>query len=190
MEHEKEIERLAELLWRTFKLRVSLLLFAIVVLVIARSALADGDLRAQDVDIKFCQQLLGDTGLKPELTCAAKSARTFDEGSRWADQILAPALSADPSNTKLRDLYQKKQAEIEAYDWNRAAAYRIQIQLSSEFPSSAVSLNVLSVARFGLFCALILLFLVALWGYQQSSYRAAIVKLVGRAGGARRSTCA
>jgi hypothetical protein len=39
MEHEKEIGRPAELLWRTFKLRVSLLLFAIVVLVIARSAL-------------------------------------------------------------------------------------------------------------------------------------------------------
>lgn len=179
MEHEKEIERLAELLWRTFKLRVSLLLFAIVVLVIARSALADGDLRAQDVDIKFCQQLLGDTALKPELTCTAKSARTFDEGSRWANQILAPALSGDPSDTKLRDLYQKKQAAIEAYDGKRAAAYQIQIQLSSEFPSSTVTLNVLSVARFGLFCALILLFLVALWGYQQSSYRAAILELVG-----------
>ena len=179
MGREKDIERLAELLWRTFKLRASFLVFAIIVLFIARSALVDGDLRATDVDIKFCQELLGDDRiLKPGLLCTARSARNYDEGTRWSNEMLSPAFWGELANDKMREMYKKKQEDIDAYDRRRAAAYQIQIQLPSEFPSSSISLNVLSVARVGLFFALILLFLVALWGYQQTSYRTTIRRLV------------
>jgi hypothetical protein len=190
MEHRGDIERLSELLWRTFKFRASLLVFAIVVLIVAHSALADGDLHARDEDIKFCQQLIegsnnlsGRPVLSADVFCTPQGARNYNEAQRWAVGLLSPSSLGDAENGKLRELYKKGQDEMTAYDARRAAAYSIQIQLPAEFPSTNVKVNVLTVARFGLFFALVVFFLVVLWGFQQDAYRRRIEALSDGEGG-------
>ncbi len=55
--NESEI-RLAELIWRTVKLRVSLLALTIVVLVVVWSSLSNGNQEAQKIDRAFCGYLV------------------------------------------------------------------------------------------------------------------------------------
>jgi hypothetical protein len=55
--NESEI-RLAELIWRTVKLRLSLLVLAIVVLLVVWSSLLNGNQEAQKIDTKFCEYLV------------------------------------------------------------------------------------------------------------------------------------
>jgi hypothetical protein len=55
--NESEI-RLAELIWRTVKLRVSLLVLTIVVLLVVWSSLSNGNQEAQKIDTTFCEYLV------------------------------------------------------------------------------------------------------------------------------------
>ena len=59
--------RISELLWRTIKLRASLLALATVVSLIVWSAVLSGDQRANLVDAEYCQKLvaLGDSSIAP-----------------------------------------------------------------------------------------------------------------------------
>jgi hypothetical protein len=55
--NESEV-RLAELIWRTVKLRVSLLILTIVVLIVVWSSLSNGNQEAQKIDTTFCRYLV------------------------------------------------------------------------------------------------------------------------------------
>jgi hypothetical protein len=50
--------RLAELIWRTIKLRASLLVLALVVLLIVWSSLVNGNQEAHKIDVAFCGDLV------------------------------------------------------------------------------------------------------------------------------------
>ena len=47
--------RLAELIWRTVKLRVTILMVSLVALLVLWSALLTADQSAQQIDIRFCR---------------------------------------------------------------------------------------------------------------------------------------
>src|ERR1700674_4594282 len=112
MVNQPEYEtRLAELIWRTVKLRVSLLIFSILGLLLVWSALINGNQEAQKVDDKFCaylvnrnnsiQKLLAanykrTTGKdtlqpiihNPEDICSGTVSRVHVEATRYTDEIM------------------------------------------------------------------------------------------------------
>src|ERR1700741_1929749 len=88
-------ERLAELIWRTVKLRVSLLVLTNLVLLVVWSSMANGKKQAQAVDLDFCQQLTAqENKVNPSrhasaaALCAPHAARSFVESSRWLNDRL------------------------------------------------------------------------------------------------------
>jgi hypothetical protein len=80
---------LAELIWRTVKLRVSLLVLTNLVLPVVWSSMSDGKKQAAAVDVDFCKQLVAEQNKEtPEIGlsdidwCAASGARNYVEGIR------------------------------------------------------------------------------------------------------------
>jgi hypothetical protein len=92
MSHEAA-DRLGELIWRTIKIRISLLALGIIVLLVVWSSLLTGDQQALELDRTFCHQLSDDakrdlpTGTPFwELACDTDSARVSTESSRYFAQ--------------------------------------------------------------------------------------------------------
>jgi len=178
-------DRLAELIWRTVKLRVSLLALAIIALLVVRSALLNGDQQALDVDTKFCQQLVdeGNETVRPpyaprsaEPWCTPAGVRSYIEGDRAANEMFSPALwgGVEPNDVfqKFSRRYKDKLKEFAEYDAKRRAAYRMQLQVSSEYSGSNIILDAISVAEVVPFCVLVVLAVVLLLGIQQTRYKA------------------
>ncbi len=181
-------ERLAELTWRTVKLRVSLLVLTILILLIVWSALINGDKQAQQVDIDFCKQSIAESNKQqPSFTLSAdtwcstsRGARNYLEGGRAASKLLLIA-SQDLAETnkdaadKLLKQYTEKQSELAEYDAKRRAAYPLQMQLSSEYSGSNIVLNGRLVAEILPFGVMLVVSLVVLLGFQQASYKRQLV---------------
>ena len=198
MESSNESEiRLAELIWRTVKLRVTLLIFAIVALLIVWSSLSNGNEEAQKIDTQFCGYLVdqhnalqkklseevnkafesqpGFTKSQPllltsEEQCHQLHSRTWIEIIRSTDEELNPEpLTVSPELEK--DFTERSQA-FSDYDARRRAAYRLQIQLGSESEYfSTIIVNALTVASIMPFCVFVVLTIVMLLGFQQSAYQ-------------------
>ena len=183
-------ERLAELIWRTIKLRVSLLVLTILVLLIVWSALASGNKQAQLIDIDFCKQLIAETNqelpvisLSAETWCDASNAHKYVEGGRTANEMLLMASQATSESNKtvadkLLKQYVAKKFEFAEYDEKRRAAYPLQIQVSSEISGSNIILNGQFVAMLLPFCVLLVLSVIILLGFQQASYKQRLVSLL------------
>jgi hypothetical protein len=200
--------RLAELIWRTVKLRVSLLALTIVALLVVWSSLLNGNQEAQKIDTKFCEYLvesqnnvqkqLTDTFNKslestPNITksqpilwsvedqCHAIPSRTWIEITRNTDETmpleipLSPLIQ--PLDFMVKAAEEKRKAFVD-YDYQRHAAYRLQIQLSSEYSGSSIIVNALTVARILPFCVFLVLAVVIVLGFQQSAYRGQLRALV------------
>jgi hypothetical protein len=188
-DHSAE-ERLAELIWRTVKLRVSLLVITTVILLIVWSALINGDKQAQQVDIQFCKQLVAESNMIPfapmpdDVWCGdAHTARNYVEGGRVASGIIlmgsrAVADTDKVASDKLLKQYVAKKTELAEYDTKRRAAYPLQMQLSSEYSGSNIVLNGRFVAEFLPFCVMIVLALVLILGFQQQCYKQQLVSLL------------
>lgn len=192
--HEVEI-RLAELIWRTFKLRASLLILSILVMLITWSALITGDRKAATVDDMFCGHLVdennqiqngltaaenkylkskGTPTVQPIIfsaqdTCVAPISRTWIESTRYNDKTLGQ-LPGLPDEVK--NIYSARPKEFQDYDADRRAAYRLEIQLSSTYSASSVEANSLSVAEAVPFCVFIALAAYFVLGFQQANYQA------------------
>jgi hypothetical protein len=197
MENKNESEiRLAELIWRTVKLRVSLLTLVIVVLLVVWSSLLNGNQEAQKIDVKFCgylvdnhntlqQRLTAEVNktLKPvqaklppvtfsaEDTCGSGSSRTWIEITRQTDEELPPEHLLDFSPDYIKQSEDEKTKAFADYDIQRHTAYRLQIQLSSEYSGSTIIVNALTVAKGIPFCTFLILAVVLILGFQQSAYR-------------------
>ena len=199
--HESEI-RLAEVIWRTIKLRASLLILSIVVLLASWSSLLNGNQEAQKIDTKFCEYLIDQHNViqrrlteevnkslktKPKIPkavpvvfssvdfCQTTPSRTWIEVTRNIDEttpdIFATSPPSPPELSFLAEFAASKKKAFEDYDKQRYAAYRIQIQLSSEYSGSTITLNALSVAKVVPFCILGVLAMVVALGFQQASYK-------------------
>ena len=205
--NESEI-RLAELIWRTVKLRVSLLAFAIVVLLVVWSSLLNGNQEAQKIDTKFCEYLVDNHNAvqkrltdevnkslesrpdipksqpllwSPEDQCHIGSSRNWIEITRNTDETLPLETSLNPATPPLDFIVKAANEEWKAfanYDIQRRAAYRLQIQLSSEYSGSTIVVNALTVAKVVPFCVFLVLAVVLILGFQQSAYRRQLRALV------------
>src|SRR5580704_922583 len=87
--------RLAELTWRTVKLRVSLLVLTNLILLVVWSSMANGKKQAGAVDAEFCKRLVAEQNnatpaidLLDAAWCTKDGARNFVEGARLANGIL------------------------------------------------------------------------------------------------------
>jgi hypothetical protein len=182
-------ERLAELIWRTIKLRVSLLVVTALVLLVVWSALSSGDARAQQVDIEFCRKLAAESTVLPfaptsaDTLCVARTARNDVEAARITnerrriDWLGMVGTDQNAAARLLRD-YAGKKAEFDAYDESRRASYPLQMQLSSGYSVATATLNGQVVAKILPFCVMGVLSLVILLGFQQAAYRRQLVKLL------------
>jgi hypothetical protein len=183
-------DRLAELIWRTLKIRIFLLVLAIGIQLVVWSALTSGDQKAQEVDIRFCQQLLDDQEKRfptitqnPDVWCTPESARSYVEATRAASPIvLAAVQSAGQKETdeakSLRKTYSDSVSEFAEYDRNRRQAFPLQLQFSSEYTGGNAILNGQQMAEFLPFGALILLSVIITLGCQQAFYKQELAILV------------
>jgi hypothetical protein len=194
---ESEI-RLAELIWRTVKLRLSLLVLAIVVLLVVWSSLLNGNQDAQRIDINFCESLVDNHNvvqkklaeavdkslesrpdvprsqplfLSAEDLCHTGSSRSWIEITRNSDEMIPLEAPLTPSLDFITEAANAQKKSFADYDNRRHDAYRLQIQLSSEFSGSTIVVNALSVAKVVPFCVFIIVAIVSILGFQQSAYR-------------------
>jgi hypothetical protein len=205
--NESEI-RLAELIWRTVKLRVSLLGLTIVVLLVVWSSLLNGNQEAQKIDAKFCEYLVDNHNavqrklaeevdkslesrpdipksqpllLSSEDQCHIGSSRNWIEITRNTDEEIPLEIPLSPSIPPpvfiVKGANEKWKA-FSDYDIQRHAAYRLQIQLSSEYSASTIIINALTVAKVVPFCVFLVLAVVLILGFQQSAYRRQLRVLV------------
>jgi len=184
-------DRLAELVWRTIKLRISLLVVACVVLLIVWSALSIGDHRAQEIDAELCRQLVDESNepvrpplapvLSADIFCAPNGARSYIEAGRASNEMFSPAYWSRVGQSGVSVLsqrYKDKLKQFAEYDAKRRTAYRLDIQLSSQYSSGNIVVNALSVAEVVPFCILVLLAIVLLLGFQQASYKSQLQTLL------------
>jgi hypothetical protein len=202
--NESEI-RLAELIWRTAKLRVALLIFAIVVLLIVWSSLLNGNQEAQKIDSKFCEYLVDSHNsvqkrlvkeankssesrpdmpklepllLSSEDQCHIGTARNWIEITKDTDEQLPFQTSINPSLDFMAKAEDEKRRAFADYYMQRHEAYRLQIQLSAEYSGSTIIVNALTVAKVIPFCVFLLLTIVLILGFQQTAYRRQLRALV------------
>ena len=177
--------RLAELIWRTVKLRVSLLVLTNLVLLVVWSSMANGKKQAAAVDVEFCKQLVAEQNettpaVKMSDTdwCTASGARSFVEGTRATNGLLLKgweSLYQDEATRegadKILKMYSKKNQILNEYDTKRRDAFPLQVQLSPEYSGSSIVLNGQFAATLLPFCALIIFSIVLVLGFQQISYK-------------------
>jgi hypothetical protein len=166
--------RLAELIWRTVKLRVSLLALFIASLLVVWLAVASGNPAAQKIDSDFCRQLFIETGtpqgdmLNEERVCASNSALAYIETRRRFDKLIPPETYDDETSTKQLDALKARQSRFTDYDARRREAYRIQLSLP--YTASTVPVNALLLADASPFCVLLVVAIVLALGLQQRCY--------------------
>lgn len=188
-----EEERISELLWRTIKLRVSLLFVAVVVLLIVWSGILSGDERAKPVDLEYCRKLvtMTDSELvrmdvkRPvheadiSVTCSEAAARSWIELQRRFN-----AFYLSGSSGTARQSYLDRAAVLSEYDSKRSASYKFQIQLSSEISSGELYVNALTIAEVVPFVILGLAAMSVVLGFQQRAYRGRLAQLARQEKGA------
>jgi hypothetical protein len=188
-------ERLAELIWRTVKLRVSLLILTNLVLLVTWSSVDNGKKQAQAVDLDFCKQLVAQSNkwlpsgnVDPAIWCRPEGARNYVEAARMSNGILLSgwqALSNDTSDAidkerldKLFKQYSENKQILDEYDVKRREAFPLQVQLASEYSGGNIVLNGRFVAKVLPFCALVIFSIVVVLGYQQTCYKRQLTNLL------------
>ena len=185
--------RLSELIWRAIKLRVSILLLCIVVLLITWSSLEVGNRKALEIDNSFClkvsegvQQIdlatwklqqspppRSDAPANVILGSADYCSRIGD--LRYWIQYQQLALESslwDPKTPEaIRKLQQSVLDGLADYDIRRKEAFRLDVRLSSGYSESSIEANALSVAEVIPFIAVGLLVLYFMIGFQEAGLR-------------------
>jgi hypothetical protein len=176
---DQSLERLAELIWRTVKLRVALLVAGAVLLLITWSGLSNGNADANKLDIEYCTHVEQETSdalekLAPSwkdrssFYCSPANARLTIESGRAFSTILP--LEGEP--------FERQKSELADYDRKRRAAYKLEIGLSSQGAESKIIVNALSVAQVVPFIVVVILAIVMILGFQQQAYRVRLRSLL------------
>ena len=181
--------RLSELIWRSIKLRISILLLCIICLLTTWSSLEVGNRKAQEVDRSYCLKIADKTNQlflleNPFLQQAPSSGRPANTVSDAGDFYCASgdlhywmlyqqaALKNSLSNTKepedQKNLEMAILKVLSDYDARRNEAFRIDLKLASEFSENDIEVNALSVAAVVPFLVIGLLVLYLMLGYQEA----------------------
>ena len=183
--------RLADLIWRTVKLRILILTLSIIALLVVWSALLTGNQQASKIDIDFCRVVTGQENqikdqiwaeynaahlsakpisspaYDPDGMCTALSSRKWIETLRSMSAGFIPIDHSQNLSKLIRNL----EGNFPKYDAGRLAAYGMKINLSSEFSGSTVEGNTLAIAEILPFCIILALVVVLILGFQEREYR-------------------
>jgi hypothetical protein len=166
--------RLSELIWRTIKLRVSILLLFLLGLLLLLAAMEKGGPAVQQLDTNFCRQILIETrtseapGLNPDTTCTPRSARNFIESSMVFYRAVSGSLESGKATAKGLDVFSNIVAEYSDYAARRKAVFSMSI--APPYAGNPISVNALSIADVLPFCVLAVFALLLALGSQQKCY--------------------
>jgi hypothetical protein len=179
--------RLAELIWRTIKIRLLLFLLTIVAILLIWTTLEAGRKQSVLLQKEFAQQEIsllkkfeagGNATLKSipdELTStqtlekqAAVTPRIFIETERRIISMLLPTLGLDEQSVKAHQFLEERQQALDDYDRRQIEAFRIEVSLP--YLRSSVTVTALSLSNGWPFFVIGMLLVVITLGYQQKNY--------------------
>ena len=129
-------ERISELVWRTIKLRVTLLIVSLVGILITWSALSGGDEHARQIEQKYCRQIVASenasfpqpqikvgpvnsASIDPDVWCTQSGARNYIESFRATNEMLSAGFLGSISTESLEKLYREHIKLLGEYDAER-----------------------------------------------------------------------
>jgi len=171
---QAEQQRFCQLIRHTVRAKISILVLLLVVLFVIWSALSSGEQRAQEVDVKFCLQVIQDPyyyrGGLGEESCKAYDAKVTIETARHShDNDPPPPTTATPEQLRKQvDDFLDHFKQFKDYDWNRRQAYGIRLSLP--YIQGPVPLNAALMSLLWPFCALLALAAVVALKFKQTCY--------------------
>jgi len=195
--------RLAELIWRSIKLRVTILLICIFALLITWSSLEVGNRKAQDVDKAFCFKTADDVQQiyvearklqQPPIRATSTSEAHLSPAdycalvldTRYWIQYQQLDLSSSLADPKTPEVIRKLQERVwnifADYDIKRDEAFRLDLKLSSGYSENSIEANALSVAACIPFVVSGLLILYFMLGHQEAAWRSELLLQLKRLG--------
>jgi hypothetical protein len=171
---QAEQQRFCELIRRTVRAKISILVLMLVVLFVIWSALSGGEQKAEEVDVAFCLQVIQDPYYYPSGTgaeyCKLYTAKGTIQTARHAhDNDPPPPETAPPEELRKQvDDFLDHAQQFKDYDWNRRQAYGIHLSLP--YIQGPVPLNATFISVVWPFCALLALAAVVALKFKQTCY--------------------
>lgn len=163
-----DIDRRAELIWSTAKLRSTSILIAILASLVVWSALEHDNTKARDCDINYCKRLA------PELSFPWNNlSNCTTTGSREAIE-------------SYRELPRHSKQILDRYDQDIKLAYVLPTHIPGA-GEAEVDFNALSVAKIVPFVAEVFLCAMIILGFQEEYYKERLTDLLERTETDRRS---
>lgn len=181
MADEKTQQRFAQLIAHTFRLKISVLVLALVALFVVWSTLTGGRQKADEVDKDFCQQIVKDPYYWPPGLFASScepfySAQNIIHMSRHRhDNDPAPTETGEKLQEQLR-IWTEHGQQFQAYDDRRREAYRINLSLP--YTKGPVFLDGALVSDVWPFCALLAISATLALGFRQNCYEIHLAALI------------
>jgi hypothetical protein len=174
-------QRFSQLIWRTFRLKISVLVLLLVALFVVWSTLTAGRQQAQQVDKEFCQQLVNDTYYWPTSLFGSfcepfySAQNTIHMARHKLDYDPAPQGTSSEVAAQLHQWAQHVQ-QFQEYDQKRRSAYRIDLSLP--YTKGPISLDGALVSDIWPFCALLALAVSLTLGFKQRCYELHLAALL------------
>ncbi|MBZ5698402.1 MAG: hypothetical protein LAN18_07620 [Acidobacteriia bacterium] len=180
--------RLAELIWRTIKIRLTLFLLMIAAILLIWTTLETGRKQSVLFQKEFAQQEVkllkklatgGDASLKsiPDAALkpmqdleqqAAISPGIFIETEKRIVRMVLPTLGNDEQSAKAHQVLQERQQALDDYDRRQQDAF--QIEVSVPYLKRSVTVNALTLSDAWPFFVIAMLLVIITLGYQQKNY--------------------
>lgn len=174
-------QRFSQLVGRTFRMKISVLVLLLVALFVLWSTLTSGRQKAEQVDKEFCHQLVNDTYYWPTGLFASScepffSAQDIIHRTRHKhDYDPAPQGTSSEVEAQLHQWTQHVE-QFQEYDQKRRSAYRIDLSLP--YAKGPISLDGALVSDIWPFCALLALAVSLALGFKQRCYEIHLAALL------------
>jgi hypothetical protein len=177
-------QRFTQLAQHAFRVKVVVLLLLLASLFVVWSTLTNGSAKAEEVDKRFCQQVVADPYYSRnshfgEFSCDSSLffQRTIQEAKHMHDNDPPePETASAQERVKHVREFLDHLRQFDDYDWNRRQAYRIELSLP--YTKGAVPLNGSLISDAWPFCMLLVLSVAVALGFRQSCYEIQLSALI------------
>jgi hypothetical protein len=177
-------QRFTKLAQNAFRMKVVVLLLLLVALFVVWSTLTNGNAKAEEVDKRFCQQIVADPYYSTnshfgEFSCDSSLffRRTIQEAKHMHDNDPPePETASAQERAKHVREFLDHLRQFDDYDWNRRQAYRIELSLP--YTKGAVPLNGSLISDAWPFCMLLALSVAIALGFRQTCYEIQLSALI------------
>jgi len=180
--------RLAELIWRTIKIRLALSLLTIAAILLIWTTLEAGRKKAVILQKEFAQQEVnllkklaagGDATLKSLQDATATPMQTLEQQAAISPDViietekrivsmLLPVLGNDEQSIKAHQVLEERQQALNDYDRRQQDAFQIEVSLP--YLKGSVTVNALTLSDAWPFFVIAVLLVVITLGFQQKNY--------------------